>query len=287
MEAPEDEFAMLLDRRGMSSFKIGKFAKSCTAYRWFYCLGLNDRIPDHSRFSKYRHGRFRESELLHYLSETTVARSITEGLVSGQRLAVDASLIEADANRQYSAPKDECDPARIDVEVTRYIRQAVVGSTDTLVGRVKGKFDLDPARLTAVTAYRSSPMLGWLVDPTSHRISPSKPKCCSKADARKITREEKEDARDVACTIRKIRQYKISSKLRKKVEMLFVYLKRIIGLGRLRLRGPCGANNEFLLAATAQKPPQTGQNLSCTAANAKCLITKALAPSSTRDFLRL
>ena len=41
-------------------------------------------------------------------------------------------------------------------------------------------------------------------------------------------------------------------RLRKKVEMLFAHLKRILGLGRLRLSGPCGANDEFLLAATAQ-----------------------------------
>jgi hypothetical protein len=32
----------------------------------------------------------------------------------------------------------------------------------------------------------------------------------------------------------------------------FAHLKRILGLGRLRLRGPCGAKDEFLLAATAQ-----------------------------------
>ncbi|MFZ7092404.1 transposase [Primorskyibacter sp. 2E233] len=50
----------------------------------------------------------------------------------------------------------------------------------------------------------------------------------------------------------KTEQYVISMKLRKKVEMLFAHLKRILGLGRLRLRGPCGANDEFLLAATAQ-----------------------------------
>jgi len=56
----------------------------------------------------------------------------------------------------------------------------------------------------------------------------------------------------VARAIRKTPQYKISAKLRKKVEMLFAHLKRILGLGRLRLRGPCGANDEFLLAATAQ-----------------------------------
>ncbi len=81
---------------------------------------------------------------------------------------------------------------------------------------------------------------------------PSKHKCCPNADARKITREEHEDARDVARAIRKTRQYKVSSKLRKKVETLFAHLKPILGLGRLRLRGPCGANDEFLHAAIAQ-----------------------------------
>lgn len=69
------------------------------AYRWFCRLDLNDRIPDHSTFSKNRHGRFWESELLRHLFETTVARCIKEGLASGQRTAVDASLIEADANK--------------------------------------------------------------------------------------------------------------------------------------------------------------------------------------------
>ena len=81
---------------------------------------------------------------------------------------------------------------------------------------------------------------------------PSKMKCCPNADARKITREEHEDARQIARDIAKTRQYDISMKLRKKVEMLFAHLKRILGLGRLRLRGPGGANDEFLLAATAQ-----------------------------------
>lgn len=62
------------------------------AYRWFCRLDLTDRIPDHSTFSKNRHGRFRDSELLHHLFETTVARCIEEGLVRGQRMAIDASL---------------------------------------------------------------------------------------------------------------------------------------------------------------------------------------------------
>jgi len=74
---------------------------------------------------------------------------------------------------------------------------------------------------------------------------PSKMKCCPKADARKITREEHEDARQVARDIAKTKQYAISMRLRKKVEMLFAHLKRILGLGRLRLRGPCGANDEW------------------------------------------
>jgi hypothetical protein len=81
---------------------------------------------------------------------------------------------------------------------------------------------------------------------------PSKAKCCPNAVARKITREEHEDARQVARDIAKTEQYVISMKLRKKVKMLFAHLKRILGLNRLRLRGPSGANDEFLLAATAQ-----------------------------------
>lgn len=75
---------------------------------------------------------------------------------------------------------------------------------------------------------------------------------CPNMDFRSITREEHEDARQVARDIATTRQYEVSMKLRKKVEMRFAHLKRILGLGRLRLRGPCGANDEFLLAATAQ-----------------------------------
>ncbi len=81
---------------------------------------------------------------------------------------------------------------------------------------------------------------------------PSKQQCCPNADARTITREEHEDARQVARDIAMTEQYRVSMKLRKKVEMLFAHLERILGLGRLRLRGPNGANDECLLAATAQ-----------------------------------
>ena len=70
------------------------------AYRWFCRLGLDGDVPDHSTFSKNRHGRFRESDLLRRVFETVLKRCIREGLVGGEGFAVDASLIKADANRQ-------------------------------------------------------------------------------------------------------------------------------------------------------------------------------------------
>src|ERR1700676_4949910 len=77
------------------------------AYRWFCRLRLAGEVPDHSTFSKNRHGRFRDSDLLRRLFETTVERCIAEGLVGGEGFAVDASMIKADANRQRSVPGGE------------------------------------------------------------------------------------------------------------------------------------------------------------------------------------
>jgi IS5 family transposase len=70
------------------------------AYRWFCRLGLDGAVPDHSTFSKNRHGRFRDSDLLRQLFEATVRRCRAEGIVGGQGFVVDASMIRADANRQ-------------------------------------------------------------------------------------------------------------------------------------------------------------------------------------------
>src|SRR5690349_24523132 len=70
------------------------------AYRWFCHLGLDGGVPDHSTFSKNRHGRFRQSDLLRRVFEAALRRCIDEGLVGGENFAVDASLIKADANRQ-------------------------------------------------------------------------------------------------------------------------------------------------------------------------------------------
>jgi hypothetical protein len=79
-----------------------------------------------------------------------------------------------------------------------------------------------------------------------------KPKCCPNVPARKIARSVHEAARDKARAVAKTEAYSVSRRERKKVEMLFAHLKRILGLRRLRLRGPNGAKDEFLLAATAQ-----------------------------------
>ncbi len=81
---------------------------------------------------------------------------------------------------------------------------------------------------------------------------PMKARCCPNTPIRKIHRSIHEPARDVARAVAKTRLYKQSRKDRKKVEMLFAHLKRILNLRRLRLRGPSGAHDEFLLAAIAQ-----------------------------------
>src|SRR6476660_1696949 len=73
------------------------------ASRWFCRLGLDGEVPEHSTFSKNRHGRFRDCDLLRKLFETVVRRCVSEGLVDGTAFAVDASLIAADANKQRSA----------------------------------------------------------------------------------------------------------------------------------------------------------------------------------------
>ncbi len=68
-------------------------------YRWFCRLDLTEPVPDHSTFSKNRHGLFRESGLFRHLFETVLQRCIDEGLVGGESFGVDASLIPANANQ--------------------------------------------------------------------------------------------------------------------------------------------------------------------------------------------
>lgn len=79
-----------------------------------------------------------------------------------------------------------------------------------------------------------------------------KPRCCPTQPHRKVLRSIHEGARDLARDLSLTDAWLTSRRERKKVEMLFAHLKRILKLDRLRLRGPNGAKDEFLLAATAQ-----------------------------------
>jgi transposase len=352
------------------------------AYRWFCRLGLEDKVPDHSTFSKNRHGRFRDSGIFRHLFETVLQRCMNEGLVRGEGFATDASVIKADAQRQRAVPGEEVinwgnpaeatrpvkeylaalkeanpaatppksisltDPSSswtaahgpayfayctnylidldagiiVDVEASAVSKSAEVDATKKMLDRVEEKFDLKPARLVGDTNYGSAAMLGWLVDekqiephvpvfdktertdgtfsrsdfkwneetdeyrcPEGHALRnnwrpfksprdrvtkadtiiyrssqpdcaacPQKERCCPNTEFRKITRSVHEDARDVARQIYLTPEYQESRRERKKVEMLFAHLKRILKVDRLRLRGFSGAQDEFLLAATAQ-----------------------------------
>src|SRR5436190_1381888 len=349
------------------------------AYRWFCGLSIEDKIPDHSAFSRGRNERFRDSAIFRRVFERVVDACIAAGLVGGEGFAVDASLILADANKQRSIPGSEwkkernpeaasravkeyletlddaafgaasdvtpkfvspSDPAAqwtgamrgpaffayadnylIDVkfgiimyvEASRAIRQADVGAAKTMIERTEQRFDIKPERLAADTAYRSGATLDWLVkdkkiaphipvidksnrdDGTFNRehfkfdkerdvytcpagktltttgrlvndgetllyrasmrdcrSCPLNAQCCPKAPFRRLQRSIYEEARDVARALAKTEVFERSRHDRKRIEMLFAHLKRILRLGRLRLRGPCGAQFEFTLAAIAQ-----------------------------------
>jgi transposase len=366
------------------------------AYRWFCRLGLEDAVPEHSTFSKNRHGRFRESDAFRHVFETVLQRCIGEGLVGGEGFAVDASVVKADASRvsgfpgselvggkldgeqatravrEYLAGVDEeasrrpeanrhsisaTDPAAewtcapggpaffaystnylvdvqagviVDVEATSAHRNREVDATRTMIERTEQRFALKPQRLIGDMAYGSGPMLSWLVgtkqiephiplwdktartdgtissgefvwdeaadeyrcpqgrplrrewrafsNPRTHitkaetiiyrsryadcAACPLKSRCCPNSQFRKIARSVHEAARDIAREVSKTRRYRQSRKDRKKVEMLFAHLKRILRLDRLRLRGPNGARDEFLLAATAQNLRRMARYLS-------------------------
>jgi transposase len=349
------------------------------AYRWFCGLSIEDKIPDHSAFSRARNERFGDGDIFRQVFERVVEACIAAGLVGGEGFAVDASLIVADVNKQRSIPGSEwekgrdpatasravkeylatlddaafgaasevtpkfvspCDPAAqwtgamkgaaffayadnylidvkcgviVGVKASRAIRQAEVGASQTMIERTEERFGLKPKWLAADTAYGSAANLNWLAkdkkiaphipvidkskreDGTFSRddftfdkerdvyICPAnktltttgtvindgetlrylastsdcrscmfKAQCCPKAPFRTIPRSIYEEARDVARALAKTEAFEQSRRDRKRVEMLFAHLKRILRLVRLRLRGPCGAQFEFMLAAIAQ-----------------------------------
>jgi transposase len=91
------------------------------AYRWFCRLGLDGAVPDHSTFSKNRHGRFRDCDLLRQLFEASVRRCMAEGIVGGQGVAVNASMIRADAHRQKGVASPGICTRRAPAAVTEYL----------------------------------------------------------------------------------------------------------------------------------------------------------------------
>ena len=95
------------------------------AYRWFCRLGLEDNIPDHSTFSKNRHGRFRESDTFRHVFESVLRRCMIEGLVEGEGFAIDASVVRADANRARGVPGAEAMQWKSGNSSTRAVREYV------------------------------------------------------------------------------------------------------------------------------------------------------------------
>ena len=74
------------------------------AYRWFCRPGLEQPAPEHSTFSKSRHGRFRDSGTFRWLFDEVLRRCMAAGLVKGEGFAFDASVVAADASGQRSVP---------------------------------------------------------------------------------------------------------------------------------------------------------------------------------------
>src|SRR3954453_23101849 len=95
------------------------------AYRWFCGLSIEDKIPDHSAFSRARHERFRESDVFRTVFERVVGACLSADLVGGEGFAVDASLIVADANKQRSIPgvewSKELDPQDLSPAAKEYL----------------------------------------------------------------------------------------------------------------------------------------------------------------------
>jgi transposase len=123
-------------------------------YRWFCHLGLEQAVPDHSTFSKNRHGRFRESDTFRWVFDEVVRRCMAAGLVKGEGFAVDASLIAANASHQHSIqPGGHCDWTAPKID-TRPMREYLTAlDDDALVAPVSRKVSLsDPhSRWTAAT----------------------------------------------------------------------------------------------------------------------------------------
>src|SRR5213596_4161700 len=104
------------------------------AYRWFCGLSIEDKIPDHSAFSRARNERFCESNIFRRVFEHVVQTCITAGLVGGEGFAVDASLISADANKQRSIPGAQWNKERAAKDASRAVREYLATLDDAAFG---------------------------------------------------------------------------------------------------------------------------------------------------------
>jgi transposase len=99
-------------------------ARMHLAYRWFTRLGFEQEIPDHSTFSKNRHGRFRKSGVFREVFEEIVRHCVEAGLVEGQNLAVDGTMVGANASRQSRVPREQLkEAAQLSRTVQEYLAE--------------------------------------------------------------------------------------------------------------------------------------------------------------------
>jgi transposase len=104
------------------------------AYRWFCGLSIEDKIPDHSAFSRARNERFRDCDIFRRVFEHVVETCIAAGLVGGEGFAVDARLIVADANKQRSIPGAEWNKERAAKDASRAVREYLASLDDAAFG---------------------------------------------------------------------------------------------------------------------------------------------------------
>src|SRR5213078_335714 len=104
------------------------------AYRWFCGLSIEDKIPDHSAFSRARNDRFRDSDIFRSVFERVVGACLGAGLVGGEGFAVDASLIVADANKQRSIPGAQWNKERAAKDASRAVMEYLATLDDAAFG---------------------------------------------------------------------------------------------------------------------------------------------------------
>src|ERR1700684_3564559 len=145
------------------------------AHRWFCRLGLEGDVPDHSTFSKNRHGRFRESGLFRQLFEQVVRMCLQAGLVGGEGFAIDASVIEADASLRRKAegkltawPEAE--------EVSRPVREYLDALDQAAAAEAKPATNADDDMPPGNPP--SEPQATSLTDPAAARTSKGRSKLC-------------------------------------------------------------------------------------------------------------